>query len=316
MFKYMDYVYAVYKEMNFSKAAANMHIAQSALSMTIKKAESQLGLPIFNRQTSPITLTPFGEKYINSIEIIQEQKAILDKYIYDINHQKTGNLSIGASTFWSTYLVSPAILAFNKDFPNIRVNLYEDITITLIKSFIASQIDILITSSEVNSVSYNKITLCEETLLLVVPKKLTPKHIKESYKLNLTSTQNYLNDCPSLSLLEFSGLPFVLLRDGNTSRTLADEALFEAGVHPHIVLELDQAVTAYRLACLGIGATLVSDLNILVTGQNDNVDIFKINTPLLRRNVYLYTKKDSIFSSTMDAFIATMKDINAQWHRF
>ena len=43
MFANMDYVYEVYKEGSFSKAAANLYISQPALSATVKKIEKKIG---------------------------------------------------------------------------------------------------------------------------------------------------------------------------------------------------------------------------------------------------------------------------------
>ena len=61
MLKGMDYVYAVYKERSFSKAAEKLYISQPALSSTIKKVEKELGLQLFDRSTSPVRVTPAGE---------------------------------------------------------------------------------------------------------------------------------------------------------------------------------------------------------------------------------------------------------------
>lgn len=68
MFRNANYIYTVYRERNFSRAAEKLFISQSSLSLTIKKAEERIGAPIFNRSTSPITLTEFGEKYIEAVE--------------------------------------------------------------------------------------------------------------------------------------------------------------------------------------------------------------------------------------------------------
>ena len=63
-----EYVYAVYEEKSFSKAAQKLYITQPALSTAIKKVEKKIGTPIFDRSTSPIGLTPGGEVYIDAIE--------------------------------------------------------------------------------------------------------------------------------------------------------------------------------------------------------------------------------------------------------
>ena len=54
MFQGMRYVYEVYKEMSFSKAARNLFISQPSLSAAVKKEEAQIGFPIFDRSSNPI----------------------------------------------------------------------------------------------------------------------------------------------------------------------------------------------------------------------------------------------------------------------
>ena len=61
MFQGMDYVYEVYCEKSFSKAAEKLFVSQPALSASIKKTEKKIGLPLFDRSTSPIQLTPAGK---------------------------------------------------------------------------------------------------------------------------------------------------------------------------------------------------------------------------------------------------------------
>ena len=68
MFDGKEYVYEVYEEKSFSKAAQKLYISQPALSTAIKKVEKKLGRPIFDRSTNPISLTPSGEIYIEAIE--------------------------------------------------------------------------------------------------------------------------------------------------------------------------------------------------------------------------------------------------------
>ena len=56
--KHMQYVLTVLKEGSFTGAAKKLYVSQPSLSQIIKAAEANLGAPIFNRNTDPITLTP------------------------------------------------------------------------------------------------------------------------------------------------------------------------------------------------------------------------------------------------------------------
>ena len=53
MFQGMHYIYEVYKERSFSKAAQNLYISQPSLSAAVKKIENRIGAPLFDRSTAP-----------------------------------------------------------------------------------------------------------------------------------------------------------------------------------------------------------------------------------------------------------------------
>ena len=120
MFTHMNYIYEVYQERSFSKAAQKLFISQSSLSLTIKRAEGKIGMPIFDRSTYPIQLTEFGTLYINAVEEIRNISRGLSDYIHDVNHLQKGQLSVGAGNFFATYLIAPAVSRFKKQYPNIE----------------------------------------------------------------------------------------------------------------------------------------------------------------------------------------------------
>ena len=68
MFDGKEYVYAVYEEKSFSKAAQKLFVSQSAVSAMVRKAEAKIGCQIFDRSTIPLTVTKEGEYYIKCAE--------------------------------------------------------------------------------------------------------------------------------------------------------------------------------------------------------------------------------------------------------
>ena len=64
MFHNMEYIYCIYKERSFSRAAERLHISQPSLSAMVRKIEAQVGAPIFDRKTRPVSLTPFGTEFV------------------------------------------------------------------------------------------------------------------------------------------------------------------------------------------------------------------------------------------------------------
>ena len=112
MFQGMDYVYEVYKEINFSKAAKNLYISQPSLSAAVKKVETRLGFPIFDRSTTPIQLTEFGKEYIKAIEVIMDVENGFNNFVNDVNELKSGSISIGGTNLFASYILPPLLSGF------------------------------------------------------------------------------------------------------------------------------------------------------------------------------------------------------------
>ena len=98
MFQGMKYVYEVYKEKSFSKAAASLFISQPSLSANVKRIENRIGSPIFDRSTKPLQLTEVGEHYIQAIEKIMDIENNLKNFIRDLGDLKTDAI------FYSFYI--------------------------------------------------------------------------------------------------------------------------------------------------------------------------------------------------------------------
>ena len=56
MFQGREYVYAVYREKSFSRAAQKLFISQPSLSAAVKRTEERIGYPVFDRSTKPLSL--------------------------------------------------------------------------------------------------------------------------------------------------------------------------------------------------------------------------------------------------------------------
>ena len=60
----MDYIFAIAKEQNLTRAAKRLFVAQSTLTMYLNRVESELGIKLFDRSKTPILPTPAGDRGI------------------------------------------------------------------------------------------------------------------------------------------------------------------------------------------------------------------------------------------------------------
>ncbi len=109
MFKNRAYVLEVYKEQSFSAAAKNLYISQPSLSASIKRIEDKAGAPIFNRATTPITLTEIGEQYVQCAHEMDKIEAGFQSFVHDRLQLIKGEVKIGGSSLFSSYILPPVI---------------------------------------------------------------------------------------------------------------------------------------------------------------------------------------------------------------
>ncbi|MBE6655548.1 MAG: LysR family transcriptional regulator [Ruminococcaceae bacterium] len=306
MFRFNEYVYEVYKERSFSKAAHNLHISQPSLSAKIIKLENELGLPIFDRSTSPLRLTEFGEFYIEAVEEQMKLEAQVKNYLGDLHSLKTGQLSIGASNVFAACALPPIITAFRSAFPNVNIRLTEGNTEGLEQMLSANELDLVIDNNRYDAALYAKELYGVEHILLAVPRGFDVCKATEAYQISekaLKSRAYLKKNFPAAPLSLFKDIPFVMLTQGNDTRLRGDRLCRDAGFRPKIVFDLNQQATAYMVASTGIGATFVSDAVAEKLPAHENLAYYKLAGESAERQVYFYYKKHKYKTRAMEEFI-------------
>lgn len=311
MFVWKKYVYEVYKERSFTKAAQNLYISQPSLSARIKKIEEIIGEPLFDRSTTPLQLTEVGKVYIEAAEEITQIEQRVENYINDLAGLKTGNLAVGASTLFAAYVVPSLITQFNQKFPDIHIQLIEGNTAELEEMLGSNALDFVIDNYHYDSILYNKELYCEENILLAVPKHFAVNEELGMYQLSYKNikNKNYLNQkYPAVPLGRFADLPFIMLTQGNDTRTRGDRLCRNVGFKPNIVLEFNQQSTAYMASSTQLGATFISDILVSQLPTFENLVYYKLDGEEAKRKVFFYYKTHKYKTRVMEEFVRMMHE--------
>ena len=311
MFVWKKYVYEVYKERSFTKAAQNLYISQPSLSARIKKIEEIIGEPLFDRSTTPLQLTEVGKVYIEAAEEITQIEQRVENYINDLAGLKTGNLAVGASTLFAAYVVPSLITHFNQKFPDVHIQLIEGNTAELEEMLGSNALDFVIDNYHYDSILYNKELYCEENILLAVPKHFAVNEELGMYQLSYKNikNKNYLNQkYPAVPLGRFADLPFIMLTQGNDTRTRGDRLCRNVGFKPNIVLEFNQQSTAYMASSTQLGATFISNILVSQLPTFENLVYYKLDGEEAKRKVFFYYKTHKYKTRVMEEFIRMMHE--------
>ena len=214
MFTHKEYVLEVFKEKSFSKAAKKLYVSQPSLSSTIKRIEKKISAPIFDRSTNPVSVTEIGMHYIQSaLEIKKIEESFLNSASESTNILK-GEIKVGGSNLFSSYILPPMISGFNKNFPHTVFEIHEDSTKKLMTLLLDGELDIVIDNTVIVNNSITSYFYTSETILLAVPKELAVNETLSKFQLSFDDVRHNLHkesDFPCVSLEKFKDEPFIFV---------------------------------------------------------------------------------------------------------
>jgi DNA-binding transcriptional LysR family regulator len=86
-FRHLRYFQAVAEELSFSKAARRLHVAQPALSRTVKELEERLGVELLSRTRRSVALTPAGAVLLHETGLLLQR---LDEAVRRVRRTAAG----------------------------------------------------------------------------------------------------------------------------------------------------------------------------------------------------------------------------------
>ena len=306
MFEGMKYVYEVYKERSFSKAAKKMYISQPSLSANIKRVETKVGYPIFDRTTKPLGLTEFGKKYIQSVEQIMSVESDFSDFINDWTELKTGTLVLGGSNLFSSWVLPSLMGQFARKYPMVKIVLVEESTAALTTHLQNGDVDLVLDYGLPDENAFEKKMFRKEHLLLAVPKNFEVNQKLENYQIRpewICNQYFMQNEVPVVPVEAFREEPFIMLKPGNDTRKCGMRICGSYGFIPRSVLELDQQMTSYNVTCSGMGISFIGDTLVTRVPGNNSVVYYKLPIDLSERKLYFYWKCGRYMSRVMEEFL-------------
>lgn len=297
----MVYVYEVYRQRSFTRAAQALYISQPSLSQMIRKAEARIGATLFDRSTSPIALTEAGCAYIRAAEQILQIESDFRQYLDDAERCVTGVMTLGGTTLFTSYVLPPLLSAFSERYPGVELRLNEAHTARLKGDLQEGMLDFAIDNCEFDPAVYESQLLKQEQVILAVPRSLPVSAETEKYR--LTAAELACGHAPRVPLSLFADVPFLLLKEGNDTRNRAEQLCAQAGFTPHIRLQLDQQLAAYNLAGYGLGATFISDTLALSAPPDERLVYYRIDSPHVERSIRLFYKRTRVLTAPMRALL-------------
>ena len=290
----LNYVIAVADTQHFSLAAERCCVSQPTLSGQIKKLEQELGLTLFERSKRSVETTAIGKEVVEQAKLILERVDVLKQLAQSHQDPLVGPLRIGAIPTLSPYLMPLILKPLKKQFPQMSLVLYEELTDKLLHRLGDHEIDAALIATDTENPGFEKIPLFDEPFWLAHPRK-------HSFSNKTRISQNDLNEADLL-----------LLADGHC---LADQAMAVCHMSKRNVqgdladMRAASLETLMQMVAAGFGCTLLPALAVKVGHLKDrSIETRQLKLPDTFRRISLVYRSSFPRQQALQAFANVILD--------
>jgi DNA-binding transcriptional LysR family regulator len=118
--RHLRYFVAVCEALNFTKAAAQLRIAQPALSRQVQDLEDEIGVDLLKRSPRGVTITAEGKLFLEEARGVLKRADESMEKVRALARGEYGELHVGYAPSPTVEILPPALAAFQKAFPRVR----------------------------------------------------------------------------------------------------------------------------------------------------------------------------------------------------
>lgn len=288
--KHAQYMVTVMQEGSITAAARKLFISQPSLSQMIKLVETNLGTPIFNRSTEPLTLTYAGERYMEAAQQILTINGNLAKEIEEINQEEHGTIRFGIPVQRAMLLLPTLLPIFYSRCPHVKVEVFEKGSGLMEPMILDGTVDIacMTTTARHSDLTYHLIEN-EELVLLASKQTALAKRIPSGTPISIAEAAKEL---------------FISNKPGHSIRAVQDSLFLSADIHPRILLETI-SIEVEKKVCLACHAVTLCPRSYIEDSleMKEKAVIYPILHGGGQRHCYLCYRKNLYLTKYMKDFI-------------
>ncbi|MDC0877491.1 LysR substrate-binding domain-containing protein [Methylophilaceae bacterium] len=287
----LRFIVAVGREKNFRKAADKCFVSQPALSLAVKKLEDELGIILFERSRTDVSITQAGQAIINQAIIVLDEAGKIKEMAQQGDGQLEKPFKLGLIYSIAPYLLPLIIPLLRNSAPDMPLEIEENITKNLEEKLKKGFIDAAIVALPFDIPGIEIENLYEEPFVTVVPVK-HPWAQKKTIKADLLASEKVLlldnTHCYSNQVQE--ACPGLLktgeIQGGNSLETIRSMVASNLGI-----------------SVLPKSATSLRHVNPLVK-------VIQFDKPIPFRKVVLAYRKSSVKKQALEEVVKSIKKIN------
>ena len=241
----LAYLVAVADHRHFGRAAEACYVSQPTLSTQIKKLETQLGVPLVERNPRHILLTPAGEEVVARARSMLQQADDIRGIAQHARDPEAGSIRLGLFPTLAPYLLPHVVPAIHARFPHLELLLVEEKTEVILAQLRSGELDAGVLALPVNHEGLHLHPLFTEEFVLAVPTDHPLATTGGPVDLSVLATEDLL-----------------LLEEGHCLRDQALEVCRLSGGRERRGFRATSLETLRQMVAAGVGITLLPELAV------------------------------------------------------
>lgn len=284
-FRQLKHFVAVAKHRNFTAAAKQLHIAQPALSISIKKLETHLGLELFRRDERHVELTHEGQVVLEHAQRILRNVDDAMLAVDELKGLVKGEVRLGTPGMMGSYFFPQIVMAFKNHFPNLKMTVVEAGTQSIRKMLLDGELDIgVIRNTD-------------------VPSELEVDPLITSQMVAVAGNHHEVAELSSMSFEQFFSHDLIMFKEGYFHREFIDAVCKNEKFEPKIAYETNLLPMILSIVRQEYAISALLDL---VTENEPNLVAIPFDPPVYL-DLALAWRKEGYLSNADRTFIEFVK---------
>jgi DNA-binding transcriptional LysR family regulator len=278
---------AVARRGSFSRAAEDIGTSQSALSLSVRQLETELGLKLLDRTTRQVSLTAVGETLVAAgSRLIDELDATL-RELRDIGQQRRGRVVMACVPSVARGLMPKCVEYCAEKWPNISLRINDIAASEVIRKVSLGEMEFGLASGDINIAELEIYPLMEDPFRLVC-RRDDPWANKSA-----------------VTWAQLSSRRLLMLNNTSGSQQVIETTLQRSGTRVEVFLELAQPSSIHAMVEAKLGVAVVPEL---AAPRHDDpvLKTCRLTKPHVTRTVLLFRRKDRSLSPAAAAVWATL----------
>lgn len=274
---------AVARLQSFSRAAAELHLTQPAISMQVQQLEAEVGLPLYEQMGRRLDITPAGREIMACARALTQRLREAEELLAAMQGAGGGEISISAVST-AKYHVPMLLAEFRRKHPDVRVRLSVSNREQVVRDLTENSVDLAIMGTPPRGLDTIAVPFARHPIAIIA----APGHA--------------LARSRRLPLSRLAEETFLIRERGSGTRSAMERVFRERRFHPRETIEMSSNETIKQAVMAGMGVSFLSLHTVgLEVAAKRLVVLAVAGTPVMR-HWYVIHRERKRLSPTAEAF--------------